>query len=213
MKKILILNFGGKTLGHVESKLKDFGVGSTVVLNDAKASDLDMSEYAGIILAGGPYTIFDGDIEDFDPNFLEQNLPVLGLGRGMQVLIDLLGGIVTPAGYEYIPTESALTFHNTESGIFKGCVEERTVMLGFDAKVSQLPEGFKVLASGEEVKSGDDRPFGAMEYPEGNIYGIQYVIDLESIDDDISALRNFTQDICGLEVSETLYGKYEGKKE
>lgn len=109
----------------------------------------------------------------------------------MQVMLHQLGGTVTPAGYKYAPTDSALTLTHNRRGIFSGLQSEVVRPLGFDAKVSALPEGFDVLASGKEVASGDDRPFGAVEWPARKLYGIQFVVDTKRSEFSSKAINNF----------------------
>lgn len=192
MKKVMVLDYGAEKVAALCELIKAQGFEVELVGRDHKAEAIKADpSIAGVILAGGPYTVYEDDIQVRDPELFNMDIPLLGLGRGMQVMIDCLGGTVTPAGYQYAPTPSKLNLHNTENGIFAGFDAETIKPLGFDAKVSKLPEGFKVLASGHEVESGDNRPFGAIESPGKQLYGIQYVIDTEQSDNDQAAIRNF----------------------
>lgn len=195
MKKIIILDYGYENIDALCEVITAQGFETEVALRDMKAAAITADKaITGIILAGGPYTVYSDDITVVDADLFNlQTIPLLGLGRGMQVMIDCLGGTVTPAGYQYSPTPSKLTLHNIKTGIFSGLDKEMVKPLGFDAKVSKLPEGFSVLASGHEVESGDDRPFGAIEYPEKNLYGIQYMVDVSTSVSDKKAIYNFLQ--------------------
>lgn len=196
MSCIVILDFGNEYNDGLRSLIEDRGYDVSILPYNTTAETLKTYDnLIGIILSGGYITIREDDLEAFDGRILELGLPILGLGRGMQVIINELGGDVEPAGYIYEPTQSRLTFHKTQSGILQGLEDERIVDLGFDAKVSRLPDGFTVLASGEEVASGDDRPFGAMEDPDRGIYGIQFVTRPGEKKDDQQAIINFLQ-IC-----------------
>lgn len=196
MNQIIVLDFGNdynhdllKLIGKEDIKVK-------LMPYNTSAEQIESEENViGLILSGGYTTKKLDDLEIFDGQILELDMPILGLGRGMQVIINELAGKVKAVGYVYEPTPSRLTFHNTEKGIFKNGDKERTVQLGFDAAVSKLPEGFKILASGEEVKSGDDRPFGAMENPDKGIYGIQFITKPREEEKDAQAIRNFIE-IC-----------------
>lgn len=194
MQKIILLDYGYEKIDDLSELIAEHGFKVECLVRDTKAEKIVADkEIAGIILAGGPYTVFDDDINVVDANIFSLNIPLLGLGRGMQVMIDCLGGTVTPAGYQYAPTPSKLTLHNIETGLFSGFAKELTKPLGFDAKVSQIPDGFSVLASGHEVESGDNRPFGAIECPAKKLYGIQYVVDVKASASDKKMLEHFLQ--------------------
>lgn len=192
MKKIILLDYGYEQITALSAAIAANGFATEILPRNTKAADITADQAVnGIILCGGPYTVFADDIQVVDAAVFNLPIPLLGIGRGMQVMIDCLGGTVTPAGYQYEPTPSTLTVHNTKTGIFSGFDEQLVKPLGFDAKVSKLPEGFLVLASGNEIESGDNRPFGAIECPERQLYGIQYVIDITTSANDKKAIDNF----------------------
>lgn len=192
MSKIILFDFGSKDNDNLLQLIREENHEAVLLGHATSAAEVKAEDdVIGLILSGGHTTEKPNDLEAFDGQVLDLGIPVLGLGRGMQVIIHTLGGKVTPAGYVYDPTPSELTFHNTKKGIFKDGEKTRTVPLGFDAKVSELPEGFKVLASGQEVKTGDNRPFGAMESPEKDIYGIQFVTKVSQETRDAQAIKNF----------------------
>lgn len=192
MKKIILLDYGYEKIDELSALITEQGFEVECLARDTKAEKIMADkDVVGIILAGGPYTVFNDDIKMVDPALFSLNIPLLGLGRGMQVMIDCLGGTVTTAGYQYAPTPSRLTLHNVNTGLFSGFDKEITKPLGFDAKVSKIPDGFTVLASGHEVESGDNRPFGAIECPEKKLYGIQYIVDVKASALDEKMVRHF----------------------
>ena len=194
MNQIIVLDFGNTYTQDVIKVIEEENIKVSLLPYDTSAEQIKSKENViGLILSGGYTTKKADDLKAFDGEILNLDIPILGLGRGMQVIINELGGTVKAVGYVYEPTPSKLTFHNTEKGIFKNGDKERTVQLGFDAAVSKLPEGFKVVANGEEVKSGDDRPFGAMENPDKDIYGIQFITKPAEEEKDAQAIRNFME--------------------
>lgn len=194
MEQIIILDFGNDYNQDLIKVIEEQGIKAKLMPYKTTADQISSQENViGIIMSGGYTTKIEDDLEAFDGQILNLDMPILGLGRGMQVIINELGGTVKAVGYVYEPTPSKLTFHNTDKGIFKDGDKERTVDLGFDAAVSKLPEGFKVLANGQEVKSGDDRPFGAMENPDKDIYGIQFITRPGEKEKDAEAIRNFVE--------------------
>ena len=194
MNQIIVLDFGNTYTQDVIKVIEEENIKVSLLPYDTRAEQIKSEENViGLILSGGYTTKKADDLKAFDGEILNLDIPTLGLGRGMQVIINELSGTVKAVGYVYEPTPSKLTFHNTEKGIFKNGDKERTVELGFDAAVSKLPEGFKVVANGEEVKSGDDRPFGAMENPDKDIYGIQFITKPAEEEKDAQAIRNFIE--------------------
>lgn len=192
MSSILVLDYGDENLDNLVAHIRKRGIKVQQGERSMRAKDIRADKsIKGVILAGGPYTIYADDIEVVDPELFELDVPLLGIGRGMQVMLHQLGGTVTPAGYKYAPTDSALTLKHNRKGIFNRLQSEVVRPLGFDAKVSALPEGFDVLASGKEVESGDDRPFGAVEYPAKKLYGIQFVVDTKNSQFSAKAINNF----------------------
>ncbi len=194
MNQIIVLDFGNPYNQDLLKVIEEQNIKAKLLPYGTRAERIQSEDKViGLILSGGHMTKNEDDLESFDGQILKLNIPILGLGRGMQVIINELGGTVTPAGYVYNPTPSKLRFHNTVTGIFKNQDEERIVQLGFDAKVSKLPEGFKVLANGEELETGDNRPFGAIENPKENIYGIQFITQAAEEEKDAQALINFVE--------------------
>lgn len=194
MTKIVVLDYGDAQIEGLISHIEAQGAEVQRADRAMRAADIQTDpSIRGVMLAGGPFTVYADDIHVVDPKIFELDIPLLGIGRGMQVMLNELGGTVTPAGYQYTPTDSALTIHNTQSGIFQGLPPNITKPLGFDAKVSALPHGFSILASGKEVESGDNRPFGATECPEKQLYGIQFVVDTKNCDVSAGAVNNFVK--------------------
>lgn len=196
MTKIVVLDYGNPLTEQLCKQIQRSGFDVVRAGRNFTAAGIKAeSGTAGVILSGGPFTLFADDIRVVDAGLFELDIPLLGLGRGMQVMIHQLGGTVTPAGYQYSPTPSRLVVQNTGSGLFAGLPADMVRPLGFDAKVSALPEGFAVLACGQEVASGDNRPFGAIENPQRRLFGIQYVLDVRDNADDLQVLNNFL-DLC-----------------
>lgn len=196
MKKILIFDFGNPSNEDLKDFIENQNLEVEILPRNTQADEVRQDQdVIGIILSGECFTEYEDDIQVFDGQVLELDMPILGLGRGMQVFIHELGGTVTPQDSKYQATPANLKRHNVEDGIFKGLEEDFVGSIGFDAAVSDLPDGFKVLANGKEASSGDDRPFGAIENPEKDIYGVQYVMDINNVKSDQKTILNFLE-IC-----------------
>lgn len=92
MKKVMVLDYGAEKVVELCELIKAQGFEVELVGRDHKAEAIKADpSIAGVILAGGPYTVYEDDIQVRDPELFNMDIPLLGLGRGMQVMIDCLG--------------------------------------------------------------------------------------------------------------------------
>lgn len=189
--KIYVLDFGNQYLSDIVDYIKQTGYQvETVERGYTAASILADAEAQAVVLLGGYETVYPDDIDQIDPNlFKKLNLPILATGRGMQAMIHILGGTVTPVGEVHEPSPAQLTVHNLESGLFKGLMNQYEVQLGYDAAVSKLPEDFVVVAN------GPDRPYGAIENKAQKIYGVQFELNVKEDTLAQGILSNFCEQI------------------
>jgi GMP synthase (glutamine-hydrolysing) len=136
---IVILDFGGQYAHLIASRIRRFGYKSFIFPSDTKANLL--KDAAGIILSGGPQSVYEKGSPQADPAILELGIPVLGLCYGHQWLAQAAGGKVSPAKVkEYGPT--AISRTTEESPLFKGLPKDFTVWMSHGDEVSSLPPGF-----------------------------------------------------------------------
>ena len=146
----------------------------------------------GIVLSGGPNSVYADDAFSIDPEIFELGIPILGICYGMQLLTHKLGGKVLPAGEagnrEY--GQSTLRLR-ADSKLFAGTPEEQVVLMSHGDAVTEIPEGFHLV--GDSV----DCPFAAMENTEKNFYGIQFHPEVRHSVYGNDILKNFAFGICG----------------
>jgi len=150
-------------------------------------SELEARHPAGLILSGGPASVYDAGAPQVDPEALGAGVPVLGICYGMQLIAHHLGGKVDPGrAREYGP---ALLSVQEPAGLFRGLHGELPVWMSHGDHVSEMPPGFHLLAS-----SGNS-PVAAFTDGKG-IYGIQFHPEVVHTPSGRAVLRNFLFGVC-----------------
>ncbi len=186
MEKIAVVDFGGQYTHLIARRIRQLGVYSEVVPADAKPADL--KEYKGIILSGGPSSVYEAGAPACDPGLFSLGLPVLGLCYGHQLMARTLGGEVSRGlVHEFGP--AAL---RPEAGhpLFQGISAESIVWMSHGDEVSTPAPGFRNIgatADCAQAAVGDDaRKF----------YGLQFHPEVTHSLEGQTMLRNFLS-ICG----------------
>ena len=150
-------------------------------------SELAKRNPAGLILSGGPSSVYDEGAPQVDPQALRAGIPVLGICYGMQLIAHHLGGKVDPGhAREYGP---ALLSVQEPSGVFRGLGGELPVWMSHGDHVSGMPPGFRLLAT-----SGNS-PIAAFTNDQG-IIGIQFHPEVVHTPSGREVLRNFLFGVC-----------------
>ena len=188
---ILVLDFGSQFSQLIARRVREANVYCELVPGSTPWPDLQKRHPAGLILSGGPSSVYDAGAPQVDPDALRAGVPVLGICYGMQLIAHHLGGKVDPGfAREYGPAllsvrePDALT-----SGIFRGLQGELPVWMSHGDHVSEMPPGFQLLAT-----SGNS-PFAAFTDGKG-IYGIQFHPEVVHTPSGREVLRNFLFGVC-----------------
>ncbi len=192
MNKIAILDFGSQYAHLIATRIRRLGVYSEIL--STKTSAAELASYAGIILSGGPASVYEEGAPTVDPKIFELGKPILGICYGHQLITHLLGGRVEPgqgAGAEFGKAE--ITIKKTE-GLFRDfSPEEKTqVWMSHGDRVTQLPEGFEILAS-----STDD-PYSAVGDLRRQFFGLQFHTEVAHTLKGNEILNNFIR-LTGIE--------------
>jgi len=149
-----------------------------------------LKDYKGIILSGGPQSVYDKDSTKCDPAILNLGIPLWGICYGHQLLASIQGAEVkhAPNSKEYGPTEMYI---KKTKGIFKDLDENETVWMSHGDTVTELPAGYEVIGS---TKSGE---WAALANFEKNFYGVQFHFEVTHTKHGMKMLENFI-DICGV---------------
>jgi len=189
LEKIIVLDYGSQYNQLIARRIREIGVFSELMSHKVTAKEIREINPIGIILSGGPNSVYDEGSFDIDPEIFELGLPVLGICYGMQLMSYKLGGMVEAAGErEYGVAPLQLT---EKSALFAGTPEVQDVLMSHGDRVTAIPEGFHV------VGISPNSPFAAVENTERNLYGIQFHPEVRHSVHGTEMLRNFALNICG----------------
>ena len=186
---VLILDFGGQYKELIARRVRECKVFSIVKAGDITPEEIKEINPIGIILTGGPNSVYKEDSPHCDKRIFELGIPVLGICYGNQLLAWSVGGEVSPCAVsEYGKTKMKV---NTFSPLFEGLKSEQIGLMSHTDQVTVLPKGFvSVATTGHCVNA-------AIENRERNLYGMQFHPEVESTPDGIRMIHNFLYNVCG----------------
>jgi len=188
LEKIAVLDFGSQYSQLIARRIRENGVYSTIVDHDIKPGELERLSPRGIVLSGGPASVYDERSPRCDPSILRGNVPVLGICYGMQLTGYLLGGKVERGGKrEYGRAELIL---EKESPLFAGLEKHQSVWMSHGDKVVALPPGY------ETVGRTDNCEIAVMSDARGTHFGLQFHPEVLHTAHGKQILRNFLLRIC-----------------
>ncbi len=188
---ILVLDFGSQYTQLIARKLRESGVYCEIVPYNEKIEDIQKRKPKGIILSGGPASVYAKGSYHPDEAVYNLGLPILGICYGMQLLTQYFGGSVVPATHqEYGKAE--LKFES-DHGIFKDTKCGQIVWMSHGDKVDTLPNGFDKIAYSE------NSPYAAIADEKRNIYAFQFHPEVYHSEQGSKLLKNFAKYICGCE--------------
>ncbi|EGY53476.1 glutamine-hydrolyzing GMP synthase [Neisseria shayeganii] len=196
--KILILDFGSQVTQLIARRVREAHVYCELHSYDMPLEDIKAFNPKGIILSGGPNSVYNSDYQA-DTGIFELGIPVLGICYGMQFMAHHLGGEVSPGdqrefGYAQVKTiDSELT-----RGLADGQPNTLDVWMSHGDKVSKLPEGFCIIGDTPSC------PVAMMEHAEKQFYGIQFHPEVTHTKQGRALLNRFVLDICGAQPSWTM---------
>ncbi|ARQ08091.1 glutamine-hydrolyzing GMP synthase [Macrococcoides canis] len=184
---ILVLDFGSQYNQLITRRIREMGVYSELHDHEISIEEIKKMNPKGIILSGGPNSVYEEGSFTVDPEIFNLGVPVMGICYGMQLMTKLLGGSVERANErEY---GKAVITAETHS-LFTKLPEEQTVWMSHSDKVINLPDGFNVIAHSPSCK------YAAIENPERNLYGVQFHPEVRHSEYGNDLLRNFIREIC-----------------
>lgn len=196
--KILILDFGSQVTQLIARRVREAHVYSELHAYDMSIDDIKAFAPKGIILSGGPNSVYESDYQA-DPALFELGIPVLGICYGMQWMAHVLGGQVSPGdqrefGYARVETEdSALT-----RDIYDEDLHQLDVWMSHGDKVSGLPDGFHTIGRTPSC------PIAIMEHSEKHFYGVQFHPEVTHTRKGRELINRFVLDIAQAKPSWTM---------
>jgi len=189
---ILILDFGGQYAHLIGRRVRAFSVYSEVVPCDISLEEVtkiaETFQIKGIILSGGPASVYDEDAPDFDTRLLAMQLPILGLCYGHHLLAHLLGGTVKGSIKREYGTADA--YIDNPTGILEGLDSIEPVWMSHGDHVLSLPTEFEILAHTTNC------PIAAFQHKTQSIIGLQWHPEVVHTQNGDKMLHNFVFLIC-----------------
>jgi len=188
-EEIVVLDYGGQYSQLIARRVRDCGVFSELIPHHVPLEEIARRKPRGIILSGGPASVYAEGAPPLDRGLLELGVPVLGICYGMQLLVHELGGRVEEAEVgEFGRSE----LHVAEGGVLMGGLpREQTCWMSHRDTVFEPPPGFTALAS----SSGS--PVAAVEDAQRGIYGIQFHPEVVHTPYGQEILTRFLTEVCG----------------
>ncbi|MGB3909211.1 MAG: glutamine-hydrolyzing GMP synthase [Pseudolysinimonas sp.] len=190
-RPVLVIDFGAQYAQLIARRVREANVYSEIVPHTITADEVRAMDPAGIVLSGGPSSVYEEGAPALDPGILELGVPVMGICYGFQIMAQQLGGEVAPTGgREYGSTQVRLT---GEPGVFlEGQPGEQTAWMSHGDSVVRAPEGFDVLAS------SDVTPVAAFASDERKLYGVQWHPEVKHSAHGQAVLENFLHKAAGI---------------
>ena len=188
---IVVLDFGSQYTQLIARKLRENGVYAEIYPYNEPIEKIKEKNPQGIILSGGPASVYEKDAYHPDPKIFELGLPILGICYGMQLITQHFGGVVIPADHhEYGKAE---LYFDGENEIFTGTKDGQIVWMSHGDRVDLLPDGF------EKIAYSDNSPYAAIANKEKKIYAFQFHPEVYHSQEGSKLLKNFAKYICGCE--------------
>ncbi len=186
-QSIVVLDFGAQYSQLIARRVREQHVFSAVLPCNSKIEDIRKYSPVGIILSGGPSSVYDHDAPPADPRIFELGLPVLGICYGLQFMAHTLGGKVLAAERrEYGHAQVELL---DDSELFKGLPRSLEVWMSHGDEAQELPPGFKLIAKSPNAVAG-------IEDAGRKLFAVQFHPEVRHTKLGTEILRNFVLNIC-----------------
>ena len=184
---IVILDFGSQYTQLIARRIREFNVFSVVLPCTASLDRVKALKPAGIILSGGPCSVYDADAPAADPTVLSMGVPVLGICYGLQFVVHHLGGKVqAAAAREYGHAEVTVV---AETPLFRGLPQTLEAWMSHGDEALKLPAGFSLTAKTANAVAG-------IADESRRIWAVQFHPEVAHTRQGMELLKNFCLDIC-----------------
>ena len=191
LDKILIIDFGSQFTQLIARRIRELGVFSEIISHKKIKNKNINTSIKGIILSGGPLNVYQINKYSFDKKIIENQIPILGICFGHQILSKLNGGKVKQSKYREFGL--ANIYKKRESILIKNFFDNRNtnkVWMSHADQVSKLPKNFNVIASSHNSK------FAIIENKKKNFYGVQFHPEVTHTENGKILIKNFIFLIC-----------------
>lgn len=194
---ILVLDFGGQYCHLIGRRVREQSVYSEIVPHDVTPDEIKKlnrtMNVKGIILSGGPSSVYEKNAPKIDPHILDMGLPILGLCYGHQIIAQISNGKVDSACCKEYGIAEIIV--DRPVGVLKGLSEQERVWMSHGDTVSTMPSEFEVLAHTENC------PVAAFRHKLKPIYGLQWHPEVIHTEHGATMLKNFLFEVCKCEAN------------
>ncbi|KAI1087490.1 GMP synthase [Rostrohypoxylon terebratum] len=199
---VLVLDFGSQFTHLITRRLRELNIYSEMLPCTTKLSDISWTP-KGIILSGGPFSVYDNDAPHVDPAFIELGVPILGICYGLQEIAWNLSkdNVVAGTKREYGQADLTPQPHNAHADrLYEGLSENGSmrVWMSHGDKLSQLPTGFVTIATTQ------NSPYASIAHETKPIFGIQFHPEVTHTPRGTELLKNFAVGICAVKQNWTM---------
>ncbi|MDO4241079.1 MAG: glutamine-hydrolyzing GMP synthase [Microbacteriaceae bacterium] len=190
-RPVLVVDFGAQYAQLIARRVREAGVYSELVPHTISAAEVREKQPLGIVLSGGPSSVYEPGAPEFDEAIFELGVPIFGICYGFQVMARALGGKVANTGdREYGATQVQLAA--AEDALIAGQPVAQNVWMSHGDAVHEAPEGFEVLAT------TDVTPVAAFGCNAKKMYGVQWHPEVKHSDYGQLLLENFLRKVAGI---------------
>ena len=182
-----MLDFGAQYAHLISRRIRELSVYSELIPFDSTPSEIIANNPKGLILSGGPNSIYNSDSPIPDPKIFDLNIPILGICYGLQVIIHLHGGKIT--NVEQQEYGKALLEISNVNSLFKDVKNLNSVWMSHGDAPTELPDNFEIIGKTNNSK------FAAIQNSK-NVFGIQFHPEVHHTIEGKQILQNFVYDIC-----------------
>ena len=195
VQSIVVLDFGAQYSQLIARRIRELKIFSVVLPFNASLEEIRSYSPAGIILSGGPSSVYDTDAPLADKKVFELGVPVLGICYGLQFMVYALGGKVVPAAKrEY--GHAKVDIQQSDSQLFHGLPNQLAVWMSHGDSAEELPPGFRLTAKTPNAVAG-------IENAKRKMWAVQFHPEVHHTPLGADILRNFAVNICGAKPSWT----------
>jgi GMP synthase (glutamine-hydrolysing) len=189
-RPVLVVDFGAQYAQLIARRIRECNVYSEIVPFDMPVADIVGRRPVGIVLSGGPASVYAEGAPGIDPEIFTLGIPVLGLCYGQQIMAQALGGEVQATGVrEYGGTTLTIDTHGV---LLADLAKEETVWMSHGDAVSRAPDGFRVTAHTAAS------PVAAMEDRERALFGVQFHPEVGHTAHGLDIMKRFLYEGCGV---------------
>jgi len=187
---IIVLDFGSQYTQLIARRLREDKIYCEILPYHTSVEEIKTKNPKGVILSGGPSSVYNEDAYEVDQGVYRMGIPILGICYGMQrIAVDFGGSVIRSDHHEYGKAELKI---EGNSPLFDNCDDGRIVWMSHSDKVDKLPEGFMPIATSA------NSPYAAIANEEKRVYAMQFHPEVQHSEEGYLMLRNFAKNICNV---------------